>query len=119
MYQLSMVLDDSTRLDEVLIAWRDAGIRGITVFESTGINRILPRHEASPMYSGFSQIFGGGRVGHYTLIAVIDSLELAEAAVASTEVVMGDLSQPHTGIIWATPVTRTWGIRKENNDEDA
>lgn len=110
MYLLTMVLDDSSRLGEVLQAWRDAGVRGVTILESTGVNRVLPRRSAEPMYMGFSQIFGSGRVGHNTLFAVIDDLALAEAAVAATEQVLGDLTRPDTGIVFVIPVVKSWGI---------
>ena len=112
-YLLIMVLDDSNRLNEVLEAWRSAGIKGITIFESTGLNRVLPRHTAQPMFVGFSQMFGGGRVGHNTLFAIIDSLELAEAAVQATEGVIGSLNDPHTGIVCVTPVAKVWGLPEE------
>ncbi len=110
MYMLIMVLDDSTRLNEVLQAWVDSGVKGVTIVESTGVNRVLPRPTAGPMFAGFSQIFGSGRVGHNTLFAVIDELETAETAVAATEAILGDLTQPHSGIIFAVPVAKTWGM---------
>lgn len=113
-YLLIMVLDDSNRLNEVLEAWRTAGIQGITIFESTGINRVLPRHTAQPMFVGFGQMFGGGRVGHNTLFAIIESLELAEAAVTATEAVIGSLDNPHTGVVCVTPVVKVWGIPEED-----
>jgi hypothetical protein len=112
-YLLIMVLDDSNRLNEVLEAWRTAGIRGTTILESTGLNRVLPRHTAQPMFVGFSQMFGGGRVGHQTLFAIIDSLELAEAAVSATEAVIGKLTDPNTGIMFVTPVLQVWGLPKK------
>jgi hypothetical protein len=112
-YLLIMVLDDSNRLNEVLEAWRTAGIRGTTILESTGLNRVLPRHTAQPMFAGFSQMFGGGRVGHQTLFAIIDSLELAEAAVSATEAVIGKLTDPNTGIMFVTPVLQVWGLPKK------
>jgi hypothetical protein len=108
-----MVLDDSNRLNEVLEAWQTAGVRGITIFESTGMNRVLPRHTAQPMFAGFSQVFGGGRVGHHTLFAIIDSMALAEAAVLATEAVIGSLNDPHTGVVCVTPVVKVWGIMEE------
>lgn len=117
MYMLIMVLDDSTRLNEVLGAWRDAGILGITIVESTGLNRVLPRHTAQPMFAGFSQVFGGGRVGHHTLFAIVDSIALAEAAAAATEGLIGDLTKPHTGIICALPVAQVWGLPEPYLDE--
>ena len=110
MYLLIMVLDDSTKLNGVLEGWRKAGVPGITILESTGINRVLPRHSPEPMYAGFSHVFGGGRIGHNTLFAVVDSMEIAEAAAAASEEILGDLSQPHTGIMSALPIEKTWGI---------
>jgi hypothetical protein len=110
MYMLIMVLDDSSRLNEVLEAWIEAGVKGVTILESTGVNRVLPRDSASPMFAGFTQIFGSGRVGHNTLFAVIDDLEIADAAVTATEGILGDLTKPHTGIIFAVPVSKTWGL---------
>lgn len=110
MYLLIMVLDDVAHRDPVLKAWVEAGVTGVTVLESTGINRVLPRSEAQPMFMGFGQLFGGGRVGHNTLFAVIDSLDIAEAAVRATEAIIGDLNGPDTGIIFAVPVTKTWGL---------
>lgn len=110
MYMLMMVLDDSTRLNEVLQAWIGAGVRGVTILESTGVNRVLPREEPGSMFAGFSQIFGSGRVGHNTLFAVIENMAVAETAVSATEAILGNLNQPHTGIIFALPVAKSWGI---------
>jgi hypothetical protein len=110
MYMLIMVLDDTSHMNDVLTAWREAGVRGVTIMESTGMNRVLPRETANVGFMGFSQLLGSGRVGHQTLFAVIESMALAETAVAATEAVLGDLSQPHTGIIFAVPVAKTWGI---------
>lgn len=110
MYMLIMVLDDVAHREEVLQAWLQAGVRGVTVLESTGVNRVLQRSEAQSMFMGFGQVFGGGRVGHNTLFAVIDSLDLAEAAVRNTEEIVGDLSEPNTGIVFTVPVTEVWGL---------
>ena len=113
-YMLIMVLDDTRHLNQVLQAWRGAGVLGVTIMESTGINRVLPREVPNPGFMGFSQLLGTGRVGHQTLFAVIDSMEIAETAVTATETVLGDLNQPHTGIIFAVPVAKTWGMPKND-----
>ena len=113
MYLLIMVLDDVAHRDDVLKAWVDAGIDGVTVLESTGVNRVLQRTEAQPMYMGFGQLFGASRVGHNTLFAVIPSMELAEAAVKATEGVIGPLDDPDTGIAFVVPVSQSWGLADE------
>ena len=110
MYMLVMVLDDTAHLNDVLNAWEKAKVGGVTIIESTGINRVLQRHNADMAFAGFSQIFGSGRVGHNTLFTVIEDLELAEAAVVATESVLGDLTEPDKGIIFALPVAKTWGL---------
>ena len=84
MFMLIMVLDDTSHLNQVLQAWRGAGVQGVTIMESTGINRVLPREVASSGFMGFSQLLGSGRVGHQTLFAVIESMEVAETAVSAT-----------------------------------
>ncbi len=113
MYFLIMVLDDPTELSNVLEAWANAGVRGVTILESTGINRVLTRANPHPAMMRFGSVFGTQRVGHNTLFAVIDSLETAERAVAGTEAELGDLSKPDTGIITVLPVIKTWGLSKE------
>jgi hypothetical protein len=117
MFVLLMVLDKSARLNEVLEAWIGAGVKGVTILESTGVHRVLPRTQPHYAFSGFSQIFGGGRVGHNTLFAVIDDLAVAETAVAATEAVLGDLKKPHTGIIFAMPVIKAWGLPEPYQEE--
>jgi len=118
MHMLIMVLDDSTRLNEVLEAWTGAGVRGVTILESTGLNRVFRRKAADPMYAGFSQIFGSGRVGHQTLFAVVDNIDVANKAAAATEAILGDLTKPDTGIIFAVPVTQTWGLPQPIGGEE-
>jgi hypothetical protein len=112
MYMLIMVLDDTAHMNDILRVWRDAGVSGVTILESTGINRVLPRETPNPGFMGFSQLLGSGRVGHQTLFTVIESMELAEAAFAATEGVLGPLTKPHTGIMFVVPVLQTWGMRK-------
>ncbi len=113
MYLLVMVLDDIERLNDVLNAWTEAGIPGITILESTGVNRVLQRHTADAAFAGFSHIFGGGRVGHNTIFSIINDLDLAERAVKETEKVVGNINKPHTGILFAVPVAKTWGMPRE------
>ncbi len=110
MYLLVMVLDDVRHLGEVLEAWTAAGVRGVTILESTGMHRVLRRTEAQAAYMGFSRMFSGGHVGHNTLFAVIESPEVARAAVAATEAVLGDLRQANTGIVFTIPVSEVWGL---------
>jgi hypothetical protein len=52
---------------------------------------------------------------HNTLFAVVDALETIERAAAATEAIVGDLAEPHTGVLFALPVDRTWGLPKRSH----
>lgn len=109
MYMLCLVLDDSAKLNDVLSAWDQAGAPGTTILESTGINRVLTRREASAAFAGFGALFGSGQIGHHTIFTIIPDLELANQIITATEAVLGSLKEPNTGIAFALPVAQTWG----------
>jgi hypothetical protein len=45
-------------------------------------------------------------------------MEIVERVVAGTEEVVGDLSQPNTGVLFAVPVAAAWGLPKQLRTED-
>lgn len=119
MYMLIMVLDDVAHLNEVLSAWKSSGISGVTIMESTGLHRMLLRHRPEAAYVGFSRVFGSSHhAGHNTLFAVVDNMAIIEAAVRATEGIVGKLDQPNTGIMFALPVTKVWGMSHDGQALD-
>ncbi len=114
MFQIWFVLDDPALLNDVLEAWTSVGICGITILESTGVHRVRSRastHDA-PLMLGLSRLLRTDQVGHTTLFAVVDDMAAVERAKEATELVVGDLSGPNTGILFATPVAAAWGLDK-------
>ncbi len=116
MYMLIMVLDNIAHRNDVLASWENAGIRGVTILESTGLHRVLLRHRPDVAYSGFGRIFGNTETGHNTLFAVVDDMAIIEAAVAATERIVGKLDGPNTGIMFALPISRVWGLPHNPNE---
>lgn len=110
MFLLVMVLDDTSRLNDVLAAWQTAGVRGVTILESTGLARTLERHQAGGAFAGFGAAFGGGRVGHNTLFAVIDDITVAGVVAERVQSILGNLDEPNTGILFVLPVLAAWGL---------
>lgn len=105
-----MVLDDVAHLYDVLEAWQKAGVGGITILESTGVDRVLTRNQPQSMFMGFGGAFGSGRVGHNTIFSIVKDEAVVEAMARETEAVLGSLDEPHRGILFTLPVTQTWGI---------
>lgn len=118
MLQLWLVLDNPALLNDVLEAWTDIGVRGVTILESTGVHRVRSRASAqdAPFMLGFSRLLRTDQVGHNTLFAVVPSMEIVEQLVQATERIVGDLSQPNTGVLFATPVAAAWGLPKQPFD---
>jgi hypothetical protein len=118
MLQLWLVLDNPALLNDVLEAWTDIGVRGITILESTGVHRVRSRTSAhdTPFMLGFSRLLRTDQVGHNTLFAVVPSMEIVEQLVEATEQIVGDLKQPNTGVLFATPVAAAWGLPKQPFD---
>lgn len=101
MYMIMFVLDDTDQLDRLLAAWEDAGIRGATIVESTGIHRL--RRKNVPMRYLF-QTSGLVEEGHLTLFVIVDNEQQVQDCLKATELAIGDLHQPDTGVFAAWPL---------------
>ena len=115
MYLLFCVLDNPAHLAAVLGGWTEAGVLGITVLDSTGVQRMRERasQEDVPLFMGFSRLLRTDQYSHNTLFAVVQDMDTVRQAVAATEAVTGDLAGPHTGVLFALSVEAAWGLPKQ------
>ncbi len=108
---LVLVLDNAELLHDVLQAWEDAGVPGATVLESTGLRRVAAMfgRDDMPLVPSLRDLSERESDAHRTIFSVLDDEKIIDKAIAATERVVGDLSQPHTGILFVVPVTRVVG----------
>jgi len=114
MFMVMFVLNDPARLDALLEAWEQIGIRGATIVESTGIHR--RRKQILPMRYMFQPI-GNVEESHYTLFAIVESDEIVQACLQSTEQLVGNLDDPNTGVFAAWPLHSVKGLPPELEPE--
>lgn len=110
------VLDDVERFPDVLRGWQRAGVRGITILESTGLARqqqVFERDDIPLMPSLRSMLVGRER-HHRTLFAIVEEEDVVDEVIKVTQDIVGDLSEPNTGILFVTPVTRALGLQKRS-----
>ncbi len=107
MYMIMLVLDNPERLSEVLKAWEQLGVRGATIVESTGIQRL--QRKSIPMRYVF-QSPGILEEGHLTLFVIVASEQLAQACLQATEQIVGNLDGPNTGVFAAWPLALVRGV---------
>jgi nitrogen regulatory protein PII len=114
MYALVFVLDDPDRLDEVLTAWADIGVRGVTIIESTGWQRRRIQQSMLGARFDFASLAGGARLeNHMTLFVVVENRDIVKKALETVESIVGDLDEPDTGILVAWPVEILKGLPDE------
>ncbi|MBM7843181.1 hypothetical protein [Herpetosiphon giganteus] len=107
---LIFILNDVDLLNEVLRAWEEQGVRGVTVLRSTGLGRIgnaLYRDDA-PLFPSLRELLEDDEMHHFTLLSVVQSSQV-EHLVAVTEQITGSLNNPNTGFIVTMPVGRVFG----------
>ena len=110
MYIIMFVLNDSKKLDMILDGWNKIGVRGVTILDSIGAYRVRKR-----IPGRFAFTTATADENSKTLIAMVEAEETVKNCLTETEELIGDLSEPNTGIFTYWPVTDIKGIHKNYN----
>jgi hypothetical protein len=115
-YLVVLVLDDPDLSDALLNAWEAAGVRGVTILESSGIGRVrrAALRDDMPLMPSLRNIMRGGEEHHRTFFSVVESEEQVNVLAHAAQQVVGDFSQHHTGVLFALPISHVHGLHKVN-----
>lgn len=113
-YLVLLVLDDPDLTDALLDAWEAAGAKGVTILESSGIGRVrrAALRDDMPLMPSLRAILRGEEEHHRTFFSVVENEEQVEALAQAAQQVVGDFSQPNTGVIVALPISNVYGLPK-------
>jgi nitrogen regulatory protein PII len=112
-YLVVLVLDDPGQCPDVLRAWDEAGVSGVTILESTGLGRLQRViWDDLPLVPTMRDLLGTRELHHRTLLTVVRDEETMDRVIEATQQVVGDLNQPHTGFLFAVPVVRVLGLER-------
>jgi len=113
-YLVVFVLDDPDLCENVLEAWENTGVKGITIMESTGLNRVRRAgiRDDVPLMPSFMDLIKTRETHHRTLFSVVETEDQSEQLLKATEKITGDLNQPHTGLLFIVPLYKVYGINK-------
>ncbi len=112
-YMVMFVLDDIDKCSPIFDAWEEAGVKGITILESTGLGRIRRQggyRDDLPLMPSIRNLLQTREEPHRTLFTLVKTEEMIDKIIAATESVIGSLNEPNKGIIFAMPVIRVVGI---------
>jgi nitrogen regulatory protein PII len=117
MYMILFVLNDPDRLEEVLTAWEEAGVGGITVLPSTGLGRIRQKEglrDDVPLIPSLEDFYHHESDISHTLFTLVESEALARKVLQATEAIVGNLEDPGNGILAVLPTVSVHGLIKRN-----
>jgi nitrogen regulatory protein PII len=121
-YLVLLVLHDVSRTYEILDAWEEAGVGGVTILPSTGLGRIRQRlvlRDDIPLIPSLQDLLANGyeEMLNRSMFSIVDSEALADKLIEATESVLGDMSSPHNGIIAVLPVAKVHGLSRAWKDK--
>jgi nitrogen regulatory protein P-II 1 len=111
------VLHDPEKLRELLEAWTEAGVSGATVLFSTGMGRIQQNQSLRddlPLMPSLEDFLPKVDSLSRTVFSIVDDETVVEKVISATERVVGDLYQPNRGLLMVLPVSRVYGLRKQD-----
>jgi len=110
------ILHDTSKLVDLLNAWKEAGATGATVLFSTGMGRI--RLSASlrddlPLMPSLNDFYTRDEELSRTLFTVVKDEKSVKRIIAATRDVVGDMNEPDTGLLVVMPVEQIEGLKKK------
>jgi len=108
---LIVILGDVKRLPELLKAWQDIGVPGVTILEGAGAYRVTTWLGRVGRLA-LDRLTESEEVRRRVLLAAIDDEQLLEQAIAEAERVVNGFDRPDSGVLLVLPLSRVKGVRK-------
>ncbi len=118
MHLILFVLHDPDKLMDLLDAWDNAGVSGVTVLPSTGIGRLRSSdmlREDIPLIPNLEELLQLREKTNRTLFTLVEGQDMIDRVVKVTEEIIGDLDEPNTGILTVIPVSKIYGLNRKNH----
>lgn len=112
-YMVLLILNNIEQSPDVLDAWEEAAVPGITILESTGLGTVRARalREDIPLMPSLRDLFRSQEHKHRTLFTVVEDEAMVDRLIEVTRKTIGDLEQPHNGVLFVLPVSRAVGLK--------
>jgi nitrogen regulatory protein PII len=109
------VLDRIEQCGDILEIWDQAGAPGITILESTGLQRLRrATRDDLPLLPSLRNLLASQELHHRTLFTVIEDEETVQRVIEATKTCVVDFNRPHTGLLFVVPVSQVYGLEKDD-----
>jgi nitrogen regulatory protein P-II 1 len=118
MYLILFVLHNPEKVPELLDAWEDVGVSGVTILHSSGLGRVRSSNRTGlrddlPLIPSLEALLNHEEYFSRTIFSIVEGEQMVDKLIEATERVIGDLSRPNTGLLVALPVVRAVGLEKQ------
>jgi nitrogen regulatory protein P-II 1 len=120
MYLILFVLHNPEKVPEILDAWEEVGVSGVTILASSGLGRVRSINRTGlrddlPLIPSLEALLNHEEYFSRTLFSIVQGEEMADKLIEATQRVVGDLSRPDTGLLVALPVLKAYGLDKQGS----
>lgn len=114
MYMVMYVSRDVTQAEEMLEHWLKAGVKGVTILESTGLQQASKRglRDDIGIVFSLSRLMQSDEVHHRTLFSAVTDNETVQRVVKVSTDYVGDWSKPDVGVLFVLPILEAYGLDK-------
>jgi len=114
MYVVMYVSKDLEQAEQVIELWVKAGITGITILESAGMQQVARRGIRDDVGLVFSltSLLQAQEVHHRTIFSVVKDEATVSRIVKATTDYVGDWSRADVGVLFVWPLAQAYGLEK-------
>lgn len=107
---LVLVLDDETDSSDILEAWENVKVPGVTMLDSSGsVHGHTDGRDNVPFVVSLRSVLEAQETPTHTFFTIIEKDAVVEQAVAAVLKIIPDFANGHHGIMFTVPVARVWG----------
>jgi hypothetical protein len=113
-YMMMYILNGVDAMPDILKAWENAGAPGITILDTTGMNKLRKTEyrDDLPLMPSLSDVLDSRSDEHKTLLMIVESEAEVDRYVKIAQDLVGDFNARHTGVLCVLPVARVYGLDK-------
>lgn len=114
MYMIMFVSKDVEQASEVLDVWVKAGVQGVTILESAGMQQATAgiRADVGIVFS-LKSLMRAQEIHHRTLFSAIRDEETLNSVLEATNQYVKDWTRPDVGVLFVWPLVQAFGLDKK------
>jgi hypothetical protein len=118
MFIVLYVSKDVDQADDMLKLWHDAGIAGVTILESYGLQQLKGIMDDVGMLPSLTKLMQARERHHRTIFSAVKDQAMVDKIIQVSTEFAGDWSRPDVGVLLVWPLAQAFGLDKNFEEEN-